>query len=175
MKKNNKFISLFLVFSLMMLSVNLYAKERRGAILVITKKDGGMIEGELIAVKKYSLLLFTGRDVSIEIENIKIIRIVKKSKFLQSLGFGLLIGAGSGALLFALGGYDSSSYLSSPDVEMRALVGGGLGGFFGILIGGTLGYYSGIDKKIQIEGMTDLKIQKTLVKLRMKARIPDFR
>ena len=34
-----KFISLFLVFSLMMLSVNLYAKKRRGAKLIITKKD----------------------------------------------------------------------------------------------------------------------------------------
>ena len=52
-----KFISLFLIFSLMMLSANLYAKERRGAKLIITKKDGQRIEGELIAVKPNSLLL----------------------------------------------------------------------------------------------------------------------
>jgi len=46
-----KFLALFLIFSLIILSVNLYAKERRGAKLLITKKDGQQIRGELIAVK----------------------------------------------------------------------------------------------------------------------------
>ena len=52
-----KFISLFLVFSLMMLSTNLSAKEKRGATLLITKKDGRGIEGELIAIRKNLLLI----------------------------------------------------------------------------------------------------------------------
>ena len=64
-----KFLSLFLVFSLMMLSVNLYAKERRGAKLIITKKDGQQIEGELITVKPNSLLLLNteGKDVPVDL------------------------------------------------------------------------------------------------------------
>jgi hypothetical protein len=49
--KGIKLVSLFLIFSLVMLSANLYAKERRGAKLLITKKDGQLIEGELITVK----------------------------------------------------------------------------------------------------------------------------
>ena len=53
---SKKFISLFLIFSLMMLSTNLYAKERRGAKLIVTKKDGQQIRGELITVKPNSLL-----------------------------------------------------------------------------------------------------------------------
>jgi len=43
-----KFTALFLVFSLMMLSANLYAKEKRGATLIITKTDGQRIKGELM-------------------------------------------------------------------------------------------------------------------------------
>jgi hypothetical protein len=77
-----KFISLFLIFSLMMLSANLYAKERRGAKLIITKKDGHQIEGELITVKPNSLLLLDteGKDVSIDIKAIKVIKIRKNPR-----------------------------------------------------------------------------------------------
>ncbi len=51
-----KFISLFLIFSLVMLPTSLYAK-KRGAKIVVTKLDGQQIKGELIAVKPNSLLL----------------------------------------------------------------------------------------------------------------------
>ena len=106
-KRNKKFISVFLIFSLMMLSVNLYAKEKRGAKLLITKKDGGKIEGELIAVKPNSLLLLNteGKDVSVYIEEIKVIKIVYKK--LGVVG-GTLVGAlgcaGIGALFAGLYG-----------------------------------------------------------------------
>ena len=99
--KGKKFLSLFLVFSLMMLSANLYAKEKRGAKLIITKKDGQLIEGELITVKEDSLLLLDkeGKDVSVDIADIKVIRIKKKLKVLQGLGIGLVIGTGLGVLV----------------------------------------------------------------------------
>lgn len=61
-----KFISLFLVFSILMLSVNLYAKERRGAKLIVIKKDGGQIEGELITVKPNSLQLLEHYGVDVQ-------------------------------------------------------------------------------------------------------------
>ncbi len=83
-----KSVSLFLVFSLMMLSVNLYAKERQGATLIVTKKDGQLIKGELITVKPSSLLLLDteGKDVSVGIADIKVIRVVKKSKVAKCPG-----------------------------------------------------------------------------------------
>ena len=65
---SKKFLSLFLIFSLMMLSVNLYAKERRGAKLIITKKDGQLIEGELITVKPSSLLLLNTEGKSLSFD-----------------------------------------------------------------------------------------------------------
>jgi len=60
MKKSKKFVALFLVFSLVFLYANLFAKEKRGALLVITKKGGEQISSELITVKPNSLLLFVG-------------------------------------------------------------------------------------------------------------------
>ena len=94
-----KFISLFLVFSLMMLSVNLYAK-RRGAKLVITQKDGQSKEGELIVVKPNSLLLLDsdGKDLSVAIADIKIIQIVRKAKTWAGTGLGVLAGGILGSI-----------------------------------------------------------------------------
>ncbi len=174
MKKSKKFISLFLIFSLVLLSGSLYAKERRGAILIITKKNGQQIGGELITVKKDSLLLFTGVDVSVDISEIKVIKIVKKSKVLQGLGFGLLIGAGSGALLGLASGGDPSAELGRT-AGTAALVGGIVFGTIGLLVGGTLGFASGIEKTTLIEGKSPRWIEFHLKKLRKKARIRDYR
>ena len=165
-----KFTELFLVFSLLVVSVYLYAIERRGAILIITKKDGQQIEGELITVKKDSLLLFTGVDVSVDIANIKVIRVVKKSKVLQGLGFGLLIGGGTGALLGFMGGPGEWG-----SAACEALVGGIFLGAIGLLVGGTLGFASGIDKTIQIEGRHPSSIEFILKELRKKARVRNYK
>jgi len=72
-----------------MLSAILDAKEKRRAKLVITKKNGQQIEGELLTVKPNSLLLLDteGKDVSVAIANIKVIRIVKNQDFGKELEF----------------------------------------------------------------------------------------
>ena len=149
-----------------------YKERKHGAKLIVTKKDGWQIEGELITVKPNSLLLLNteGKDVSIDIADIKVIRIVKKSKALLGAGLGLIIFGGGTALSIAIfGTWEGSEVL---DV---ALFGGAIGAAAGLLIGGVTGALLGTDKKIQIEGMTNLEIQKTLDKLRKKARIRDYR
>jgi hypothetical protein len=170
---SKKFISLFLVFSLVMLSANLYAKERRGAKLIVTKKDGQLIEGELITVKPNSLLLLDteGKDVSIDIADIKVITIVKKSKVGKGALYGLLIGGVIGALEGIREGKDAFIFSSSELAAMGALV----FGLLGALLGAGVGAVAGTDKKIQIEGMSDLYIQATMDKLRKKARIRDYK
>jgi len=171
----------------MILSVNLYAKERRGAELIITKKDGQQIEGELIAVKPNSLLLLNteGKDVAVGIADIRVIRIVKKSKVLLGVGTGLLGGTGLGAVIGAclwmvglpvmaiFGEAGVESHMDDfPDFLWKGvLIGTGIGMLLGAFIGGS----AGIDKTIQIEGMTDSEIQETLDKLRKKARVRDYR
>lgn len=184
---SKKLISLFLVFSLVMLSVHLYAKERRGAKLLITKKDGQQIKGELITVKPNSLLLLDteGKDVSVDIEEIKVIRIVKKSKALLGIGTGLLGGAGSGAVIgaslwvlglpvmaiFGEAGIESWKDDFQDFLWNGALIGAGVW----VLLGAITGALLGTDKTIHFEGMTDSEISEALDKLRKKARIPDYK
>jgi hypothetical protein len=165
-----KFIPLFLVFSIMTLSGNLFAKERRGAILIITKKNGQQIGGELITVKKDALLLFTGVDISIDIKDIKVIRIIKKSE----VGIGFLLGGSGGALIgFAVYREPTGTSIGGidPGRGFTALGCGIVGGLIGLVIG----LVAGTDKTIQIEGITDTQIQETLEKLRKKARIRDYK
>ena len=173
MINKKKFISLFLAFSLIMLSANLYAKERRGAKLLITKKDGQQIEGELITVKPNSLLLLDteGKDVSVGIVDIKVIRIIRKSKILKGASIGLVVGGGGGALLALVMNAGHEPYT----IQTRAFIAGILGGLGGLLIGGMLGAGEGEDKEIRIEGMTDSETREALDKLRKKARIRDYR
>ena len=167
-----KFISLFLVFSLMMLSVNLYAKERQGAKLIVTKKDGQQIEGELITVKPTSLLLLNsdGKDVSVDIADIKVIRVVKKSR----VGTGALYGALIGGIVYAIEWSDNVEVDPEDYLLVTVLCAGTVAGA-GALLGGLIGATAGIDKTFQIEGMTDSEIQETLDYLRKKARIRDYK
>jgi hypothetical protein len=175
---SKKFISLFLVFSLVMLSANLYAKERRGAKLVVTKKDGQQVQGELITVKPNSLLLLDaeGKDVSVDIEEIKVIRIVKKSQFWVGATFGSLTGGGIGAIVGALIEKPAPIILSSLAAEKKTILGGIFFGFIiGAVGGGLIGASAGTDKTILLEGMSDFEINKALEKLRKKARIRDYK
>jgi len=178
---SKKFISLFLTFSLMAISCTTMttqrqkrfesSKERKhGAKLIITKKNGYQTEGELITVKPNSLLLLsiTGRDMSVGIADIKVIRIVKKSKALLAAGLGFLTGAAVGA---AVGGQLSEAWWWEHGTEICAVIGGFA---FGIL-GGFIVSSAGKDKIIQIEGTSDLEIEEALEKLRKKARIRDYK
>jgi hypothetical protein len=164
-----KFISLFLVFFLLTINCaslrTTSGKERLGATLIITKKDGKKISGRLFAVKKDSLLLSPGKEVSIDIKDIEKIVVVKNSK----VRLGVIIGGLTGAVA---GGFISTTteYWDPLIIGMYANIGGAIG----ILIGGVTGALLGIDKTIQIEGMTDSKIQKTLDYLRKQARIRDY-
>ena len=175
-----KFTALFLAFSLMAISCTTMTTQRqkrfesskeqkRGAKLIITKKNGYQTDGELITVKPNSLLLLsiTGRDVSVDIADIKVIRVVKKSKPLLGAGIGVLIGGGGGALV--------GGTLPVEGAHRHALTFGLIGALGGALIGGIIIDLFSQDKTIHFEGMSDSEIQEALDYLRKKARIRDYR
>ena len=154
--------------------------ERRQGDLIITKKDGHKIEGELITVKENSLLLLDteGKDVSVGIADIKVIKIVKKSSSLLGVVIGGAIGGGIGLYGMASaynasvargedGGLIPCILLGSIVVPAALAIGGAFGGGIGALVGK--------DETIYFTGMTDSEIQKTLDKLRKKARIRDYK
>ena len=191
MKKDKKFISLFLVVSLLMINCATLsrleekrktAKRKYGALLLITKKDEQQITGELVAVKvkQKSLLLLESElkaDVSVDIKDIKVIRIVKKSKAPSVASVGFLAGVGLGAFVGKMMGIEIISFNGGRDEGegSRVVLGAMIGGCIGALIGGIVGAGYGIDKTIHFEGMTELEINEVLEKLRKKARIRDYK
>jgi hypothetical protein len=193
--KGKKLLSLFLIFSLIMINCATLSRleekrekrKKHGANLIIQKINGQQVSGELITVKPSSLLLLNteGKDVSVDIEEIKVITVVKKSKALLGVGTGLLGGAGSGAVIgaslwvlglpvvaiFGEAGIESWKDDFQDFLWNGALIGIGVW----VLLGAITGSLLGKDKTIQIEGMSDLYIQEALDKLRKKARIRDYK
>jgi len=165
-----KLTILTIVFLLLFPYGNLFAK-KKGAKLEIWGKGGRFIRGELIAVKQNSLVMMeSGTDVSIDIDNIKAIEIEKKSK----AGLGLILGGFTGALIGrATYTKPKNTGLFTPDFGpgVNTLAGGILGGLIGLAIGAA----AGSDETIQIEGKSDSEIKEVLKKLRSKARIPEYR
>jgi len=179
-----KFIVLFLVFSVISLYGNLYANERRGAELVIQKIDGQQLKGELIAVKKDSLLLKeskSGVDVSVDVKDIRVITIKKKSKALLGAGLGLLAGIGLGAVY---GNAKEPEGTDSPGAYKYygAIVGAPLGLLLGLAIGGAIGgdekLEIGLYEQKKVNGKSQLvrkyDLEEALKKLRSLARVPNF-
>lgn len=167
-----KAIFLFLAVSVFALSVPLSANQKKGANLIIQKKDGQKVKGELIAVKKASLLLLneeSGADMSIPVVQIRSIIVVKKANPRKYVGLGVPIVSGGGALVYSVfvapEGSESGFYL------IHAAVGAFFGLVAGLIIGEISDRIAGKDKIIQIEGKSDTEIQKILEKLRKKARV----
>ena len=163
-----KTIAVFLVFSLFWLSASLYA-EKKGAEIVIDEMNGQQITGELITVKENSILLMekkSGADVSVQVQNIRKVIIVKKSKALLGLGLGFLVG-------FAI---PVAYSVAEGSIESGMALGAGaiIFGPIGAVLGGLLGEASGTDEQIQFEDKSDSEIKEILEKLRKKARVPDF-
>jgi hypothetical protein len=160
-----------MVFSILALSVPLAAKEKKGDDLIVEKTDGQKVRGELIAVKNSSLLLLDSKrgDVSVNIDEIMVIKIVGKSRFLLAAGTGLILGAGIGALIGSSMHKPNTFVLMGP--ELGALIGAGAGAFIGIIIESFINS----DKTIQFEGRSELEIKKIIEDLRKKTRVPNFR
>lgn len=166
-----KFVSLFLVFSLVVLSGNLYAK-KKGAEIMVQKKDGQQVRGELITVKENLLLLLEtkGADVSVDIEDVRKITIMRKSKAGKGAIYGAILGAFFTTIFIVEDqsqprSYDFGVYLRGSVV----FIGGGA------LLGALIALDSGKDETIQIQGKSDSEIKEILEKLRKKARIRNYK
>jgi hypothetical protein len=191
--RGKKFISLFLAFSLLMINCATLSRleERRekrkkhGANLIIQKINGQQVSGELITVKPSSLLLLNteGKDVSVDIEDVRVIKIVRRSKFLKGARPGALIGLTAGVLIGIKASQEETEYNIvtlpiMPIIEIAKASAPFVYGFvymtFGALIGGIVGVAVG-DKTIELEAMSDLEREEALEKLRKKARIRDYK
>ena len=167
-----KAISLFLVFSVLLLSVNMFAKERKGADLLIHKIEGNTVRGELIAAKQNSLLLlerFTGADVTVNVGDVEVIKIMGKSRALQGGIIGGLLGGLVGYLIGGSQGDEGGFVIISR--SLAGGIGAAIGGAIGTLAGVGFGSALRVDSTIQIKGRSKSEIRDILDKLSRKARI----
>jgi hypothetical protein len=163
------FVSVFSVLScprLITAKQYLTQEERKGADLIVQKKDGQQVQGELITVKPSSLLLLdaqTGADVSVELGDLKSIKIIKRSKAWQLgiLGFGL-------GALYGVIAIQGEAEAPGETFSCTVLC-GALSAIPTVLIGAFLGK----DKTIEISGKSDTEIKGILRKLRHQARVTD--
>ena len=168
-----KSMILFLVF-FMFLPLDLMSKTRKkGAELVVYKTDGREVKGELLNVKRDSLLLMespTSTGVTIDINEVKKIKISRKSKFWKGVGIGYGISA------FYLG-YASFDYLKSegggdnliPGLLLTTIYTAVLG--TGVaLVTGTIGSFAGAGRTFKIAGKKKHEVNDILKELNFMAR-----
>ncbi len=142
------------------------AKERRGAGLVVASKDRSSVGGELIAVRRDSLLLLTaaGKDESVRIEEISSISIVKESRAGTGALVGLLVGGVVGG---AASANENSGY--GEAIAFWVLLSGFIGGGIGLAIGEM----AGMDRTIRLESLDEPGKKEALDRLRGMARMKD--
>jgi len=159
-----KVTAICIALLLLSLPAVLSARERRGANLVVTLKDGQTVSGELIAIKPDSLLLLAGTDESVDLVGIKSIRIVKKDKG----GLGGICGLLAGVAVSAI-------YAKTQPEEDMAGLSVLVFAPAGVVIGVVAGLLAGKDKTIQFEGKSESDRARALAYLRGKARIRDYK
>jgi hypothetical protein len=136
-----------LIVSFLLQPAVLSAKTKRGSALLVTRLDGRQDKGELIAVKPDGLLLLDaeGSERTVDLADIRSVRIVRRSRA------GLFAGLGGAAGLAGMGGLVLSG---GPDVDYgteKTLLGGGVGALAGFLVGMVMG----IDSEFTIAGQPD--------------------
>lgn len=174
MKKST---SLILAASVMLLGSTAAAKERPGAVVVLTLKDGRTVEGELYAVKADALIIVDARSESATFGVAEIRQVRMKKRNGRNIRTGAIIGSAAIAgLSFAQIMANSDGGPGTPQAEEIAtlsalvLLGGAAGGLVGWVAGGTSKAES-----VRIESLSAEPLRRALTKLRKRARVPSLR
>jgi hypothetical protein len=157
----------FAVAALLAAPGGLSAKERKGADLVVTKLDGTLVSGELIAVRPDSLVLLaiSGADVSVGSAEISSVRIVRPSKIGTGALWGGLGGVLAGGILGGLASNDLDS-LGALGIVIWGSVFGAIGGLGGLGIGTLMS----VDTVVPFAGEPEETVRARLEKLRGYSR-----
>jgi hypothetical protein len=168
-----KYLALLLVLSLLVMNCSTYRNglgldlapgQKAGAEIIVETKEGRLHQGELIVVKRDSLLIkesHSGADLTVDLSEIKLIVVLQKANWAVRLFTPMALGTSVGLL-----------------VETTAMWGFGgyviLGFLIGTAVGGLWVFAGANDKFIAFEGMTESEIWEEAEKLRKIARIRDF-
>lgn len=161
---------LALVLALSLAAAPALARGRSGASVTVTTRAGSRIAGELIAVRRDSLLIMdeSGRDHSLDLNGVEAVVVKRGSKAGVGVLFGAVLGLAAGA------GLSSALYHNADPCEsigpracviMLGTVAGGIGG-------AIAGSAAGKDLTIKIPNEDRVPARTlTLARLRKYARV----
>jgi len=143
-----------------------------GANVVITKKDGTLTPGELLAVKRNALVVSTGEaspgeSVSIAIEEIGKVKVIKESNVGKGILWGALIGGGLGVVGGLIVPYNQNQ------AYPYSIIGGLLFGVLGAGIGAAIA--GGGNATFQFENLSKEERDSALLQLSNYAAIKGVR
>lgn len=161
-----------LVVWILVMPRGLEAGGRRGANLVVTRLDGTRVFGELVAVKPGSLLLLTDNstDASVDLTDIKSVRIIRRSRARLFAGVAGVAGLVGGTL------WGLSAYRDEEGQAAYSVIGGLCLGAIGALSGLFVGAAQGIDSSFTVAGEREEILAgywKKLAALSREGRLPE--
>ena len=163
-------IPFIIVLTLAVLAPGLQAGARKGADVIIKKRDGQVLRGELLAVRGEDLVLMdasTSSGITASLRDIGTVTVVKTTpKKTGELAAAGAIGAALGLLIFpqSTNPADAETHLTPAGAAMAGAIGGV---FWGAMIFG-----SGSNKDIKIEKVDPGSIAKIGDRLKKYARDP---
>jgi hypothetical protein len=165
-------LAVLLVLALM--APVLEAKARRGAEVVVTKGDGTVVRGELLAVKETDLVIMEGSTsagITASLADVRSVKVVKKSKILKGMGKGFLyVGLPSAGIGPLAANKNTDSLLGPRTPAEGALLGLIIGGVFGTVAGAVFGAAAGVDENIPVDATSAIALGQTAAQLRRLAR-----
>lgn len=166
------------------------AAESPGAKIIVTKRDGTQAQGLLTAVKWNTVVVsppesLPGEALSIAVEDLGQVQIVKTEKRRNGRLWGTLIGAGVGTLVglaISKRHTEASDISSGPSFRFNIGSNSTIAAISGLLLGGLvgLGVGAGIDSSgageiLRFDGMTKEERNATLLRLSEYASLKGVR
>ncbi len=142
--KSRMVVAGVMMASLLSASIQLPAKARQGARVIVERKDGATVSGELLMVKRDCLVVDgQGGGVIVGLGDVHLVRIVKKSM----AGAGLLVGLVGGTLVgYGMGRESPGCQSREQSATLSFLFLGLPCGVLGALLGVALGKDSVLEK-----------------------------
>ena len=156
------------LLSLTFLVPALGAGEKRGARLLIEKKDGAVIKGELLTVKEENLILMeesSSNGVTVNLQDVKSVKIVNRGRAVLILECAL-----GGAAVGAVAGFATGTRSQSVSAGVHKTDNTLLGAGAGVAVGALLGILATSTKTLEIDNGKPGSIPSAISQLRLVAR-----
>lgn len=157
--------------------------QKRGAEIVVEKRDGSSVRGELLIIKGRDIYVLDAMsaEVRVGIDEINTIRVVRKSQLGKHILKTTLFGAGVGAIIGAIIGLSDTKSSQSFNYSINISPGAGalvfailLGGA-GLVVGTIAGMASSKDEVFNLNNRSEAEINRILVRLAPLSRYPRVR